>query len=124
MSAFRTRLAEREQGPVSAPASAPVRRRKDRACFIQTYDLKCGVKADEDKLGQTKVAVLNAAERLFAAHGFRATSVRAITDLAGANLGAVNYHFASKDELILAVLRRRMKPLNAERLALLDQFEI
>jgi len=81
------------------------------------------VRADEEELGETKVAVLNAAERLFAAHGFKATSVRAITDHAQANLGAVNYHFASKDELILAVLRRRMKPLNAERLVLLDRFE-
>jgi AcrR family transcriptional regulator len=73
--------------------------------------------------GDTKVAVLNAAERLFAAHGFRATSLRAITSHANANLGAVNYHFSTKDELILAVLRRRMQPLNAERLALLDKFE-
>ena len=71
----------------------------------------------------TKVAVLNAAERLFAAHGFKATSLRAITSHANANLGAVNYHFSSKDELVLAVLRRRMQPLNAERLALLDGFE-
>ena len=72
---------------------------------------------------QTKVAVLNAAERLFAAHGFRASSLRAITGEAQANLGAVNYHFSSKDDLILAVLRRRMQPLNAGRLALLDRFE-
>ena len=71
----------------------------------------------------TKVAVLDSAERLFAARGFNATSVRAITDDAQANLGAVNYHFESKDALILAVLRRRMKPLNAERVALLDRFE-
>jgi len=81
------------------------------------------VKENDEKPGQTKVAVLDAAERLFAANGFKATSVRAITNHARANLGAVNYHFASKDELILAVLRRRMKPLNAARLALLDHFE-
>lgn len=76
-----------------------------------------------EKQNETKRAVLDAAERLFASHGFNATSLRAITGEAQANLGAVNYHFASKDELILAVLRRRMKPLNAERVALLDQFE-
>lgn len=73
--------------------------------------------------GATKGAILDAAERLFAAHGFRATSLRAITSEAEANLGAVNYHFSSKDALILAVLRRRMQPMNAARLALLDQFE-
>ena len=71
----------------------------------------------------TKVAIMNAAERLFAAHGFEATSLRAITGEADVNLGAVNYHFTSKDALILAVLKRRMKPLNDERLALLDKFE-
>ena len=77
----------------------------------------------KENLHETKVAILNAAERLFAAHGFKASSLRAITAEAQANLGAVNYHFATKDALILAVLRRRMKPLNAERLALLDRFE-
>jgi AcrR family transcriptional regulator len=76
-----------------------------------------------EKPAETKVAVLNAAERLFASHGFKATSLRAITSEAQANLGAVNYHFSSKDALVLAVLRRRMQPLNAERLALLDRFE-
>lgn len=71
----------------------------------------------------TKNAVLNAAERLFAERGFEKTSLRTITADAGANLGAVNYHFASKDALIVAVLKRRMRPLNTERLALLEKFE-
>ena len=75
--------------------------------------------AKQSSAGDTKLEILNAAERLFAAHGFKATSLRAITSHARANLGAVNYHFSSKDELILAVLRRRMRPLNEERLALL-----
>lgn len=79
--------------------------------------------AKQSSAGDTKLEVLNAAERLFAAHGFKATSLRAITSHAQANLGAVNYHFSSKDELILAVLRRRMRPLNEKRLTLLDQFE-
>jgi AcrR family transcriptional regulator len=81
------------------------------------------VRARQSAPGGTKAGVLDAAERLFAAHGFKATSLRAITSHANANLGAVNYHFSSKDELILAVLRRRMRPLIAERLALLDKFE-
>jgi AcrR family transcriptional regulator len=76
----------------------------------------------EESTNATKVAVLNAAERLFAARGFKATSLRAITGAAQANLGAVNYHFSSKDALILSVLQRRMKPLNADRIALLDRF--
>lgn len=70
----------------------------------------------------TKAALLDRAERLFATHGFEATSVRAITGAARANLGAVNYHFRSKKDLIVAVLRRRIRPLNERRVALLDEF--
>lgn len=76
-----------------------------------------------DGLHATKVAILNAAERLVAAHGFGATSLRAITAAAQVNLAAVNYHFSTKDALIVAMLNRRMKPLNEARLALLEQFE-
>lgn len=76
-----------------------------------------------EAIHQTKRDILNAAERLFAAHGFRATSLRAITTEAQVNLAAVNYHFASKDALIVAVLRRRIKPINDQRLELLDRHE-
>jgi len=71
----------------------------------------------------TKTAIMDAAEQLFAARGFKSTSLRAITSAANANLGAVNYHFESKDALILAVLSRRMRPLNEQSAALLRQLE-
>ncbi len=71
----------------------------------------------------TKRAILDAAERLFAEQGFRAASLRTLTSEANVNLGAVNYHFSTKDELVVAVLRRRIQPLNDQRLALLDRFE-
>jgi AcrR family transcriptional regulator len=73
--------------------------------------------------GRTKTAILDAAERLFATNGFQATSLRTITAEAGANLGAVNYHFTSKDGLILAVLKRMFAPVNERRLHLLDELE-
>lgn len=76
-----------------------------------------------EPLHATKLAILKATERLVAAHGFEATSLRAITAAARVNLAAVNYHFATKDALILAMLNRRMKPINDARLALLDKFE-
>jgi AcrR family transcriptional regulator len=76
-----------------------------------------------EPLHATKLAILNATERLVAARGFEATSLRAITAAARVNLAAVNYHFATKDALLLEMLNRRMKPLNQSRLALLDQFE-
>ena len=72
---------------------------------------------------RTKTAILDTAERLFASNGFEATSLRTITAEAGANLGAVNYHFTSKHGLILAVLKRMFQPVNERRLRLLDELE-
>lgn len=71
----------------------------------------------------TKDRILDAAERLFAERGFAATSLRDITAEAGANLAAVNYHFQSKEALIVAVVARRAGPLNQRRLALLEECE-
>ena len=69
----------------------------------------------------TRTQLLDAAEHLFAERGFRGTSVRAITDLAGANLAAVGYHFGSKAELLTAVVRRVIEPINAAQGAGLDR---
>src|SRR5579863_8421505 len=69
----------------------------------------------------TRTRILDAAEHLFAERGFRGTSVRAITDLAGANLAAVGYHFGSKAELLAAVARRVIEPINAAQGAGLDR---
>lgn len=71
----------------------------------------------------TKVRLVDAAEKLFSEHGFAATSLRAVTAEAGANLAAVNYHFGSKEGLVRAVFDRRLGPLNDERLRLLDECE-
>ncbi len=57
----------------------------------------------------TKTRVLNAAEQLFAAHGFNNTSLRQITSEANVNLASVNYHFGSKKSLIQAVLARYLQ---------------
>jgi AcrR family transcriptional regulator len=69
----------------------------------------------------TKIDLLEAAERLFAEHGIARSSLRAITREAGANVASVNYHFGSKEGLVKAVLARRLEPLNRERLARLDR---
>jgi len=71
----------------------------------------------------TKDRILDAAESLFMEHGFEATSLRAITAAAGANLASVNYHFGSKEVLFQAVLTRRLDPMNQERLDLLTRLE-
>ncbi|HSH27442.1 MAG TPA: TetR family transcriptional regulator, partial [Wenzhouxiangella sp.] len=71
----------------------------------------------------TRDRILDAAERLFAEQGFHLTTLRQITQAAGANLAAVNYYFGSKQELIRAIFRRRLDALNAARLARLDAIE-
>lgn len=71
----------------------------------------------------TKYRILDVAERLFAEHGFGTTSMRAITNEAGVNLAAVNYHFGSKDGLVQAIFARRLVPMNEERLRRLRDLE-
>lgn len=73
--------------------------------------------------GDTRERILDVAERLFADAGFASTSLRDITAEAGVNLAAVNYHFGSKEALLVAILERRIRPVNERRLALLDELE-
>src|SRR3954462_7592346 len=72
---------------------------------------------------ETRTRILDAAEELFMQHGFEATSMRVLTAKAEVNLAAVNYHFGSKHALIEAVFRRRLDPMNAARIAALDELE-
>jgi AcrR family transcriptional regulator len=64
----------------------------------------------------TRERLLDAAEKLFAARGFRATSVRDITSAARCNLASVTYHFGGKLALYREVLRRRMRTLREQRI--------
>jgi AcrR family transcriptional regulator len=76
---------------------------------------------DPEQDAATKAAVLVAAERLFALHGFQNVSVRDITSVAGVNLASVNYHFGSKDALLFEIFRRRTAELNRERARMLHE---
>jgi len=64
----------------------------------------------------TKKRILDTAEQLFAEQGFAKTPLRKLTQMAGVNQAAVNYHFGSKDKLIEAVFARRLSVLNQQRL--------
>ncbi len=68
----------------------------------------------------TKDVILDAAEVLFAEYGYDGTSLRDLTQEAGVNLAAVNYHFGGKEQLAAAVLARRIGPINEERHRRLD----
>ena len=77
----------------------------------------------DNRLSDTRARILDAAERLFMAHGYDGTSMRQITSEAGVNLAAVNYHFGSKEALIQEVFRRRLNWFNEERMRALDELE-
>ena len=64
----------------------------------------------------TRDRLLDAAEELFAKHGYSDVSTRTIADEAKANSAAVHYHFGSKEALLDAVFRRRLDPLNQVRI--------
>ena len=70
-----------------------------------------------------KLRLIEAAEKLFAEHGFEVVSVRDITQAAGGNVAAVNYHFGSRDGLVAVVMTRYLTPIHEERLARLAAAE-
>ncbi|MBI5592034.1 MAG: TetR/AcrR family transcriptional regulator [Deltaproteobacteria bacterium] len=63
--------------------------------------------------------MLNAAERLFAEHGYDGVGMRALADEAGVNLGATTYHYGSKQKLYIETVMRRFRPIGEERIKLL-----
>ncbi len=67
--------------------------------------------------------ILDAAERLFAEQGIAAASLREIGLLAQANPGSIYFHWKTKAELVRDVFRRRIEPLDAERVRRLDAAE-
>lgn len=72
---------------------------------------------------ETKQRIVAVAERLFAGAGLDAVSIRDITAAADVNIAAVNYHFGSKQGLVVEVLQRRAEQLGARRAQLLAEIE-
>jgi len=72
---------------------------------------------------KTRIQILDSAESICAAQGLEAVSIRAVVEHARVNLGAVTYHFGSKQGLLEAMFRRRVMPMNDKRLALLEECE-
>ncbi|WP_309387558.1 TetR/AcrR family transcriptional regulator [Cerasicoccus frondis] len=71
----------------------------------------------------TRQRILGAAERFYAERGFDGTSMRSLTEEAGVNLAAVNYHFGSKKALMWEMFRGKIVPLNNERVRRLEAAE-
>ena len=62
--------------------------------------------------GSRKSRILDAAERLFAEHGYDGVTLRQIAKKADVDVALTNYHFGSKRELFTAVFHRRSVFLN------------
>jgi AcrR family transcriptional regulator len=73
-----------------------------------------------EQFGSTATKLLDAAEQLFADFGFNGIATRDIVEKAGINLGAIPYHFGTKENLFKEVIRRRAVPLRDERNRLLQ----
>lgn len=59
-------------------------------------------------VNQTRIDLLDAAEKLFSASGYDAVGIREIASLADTNIASIKYHFGSKYELYLATVHHAM----------------
>lgn len=69
---------------------------------------------------ETRERILDAAEELFAAHGFHGTSMRDVADAIECGIALVTYHFGIKDALFSSVIKRRAAHMAHERMLALD----
>ena len=69
----------------------------------------------EAELGATKAKILEAAFRRLAREGYAALSVREIARDAGVNHALINYHFRTKDQLVIEVLDAANRELLARQ---------
>jgi AcrR family transcriptional regulator len=73
-----------------------------------------------ERQAHTRSELTDAAERLFIAQGFHATSIDAVAAEAGFTKGAVYSNFVSKEDLFFAVYERRVDRRLAEIEAMFD----
>lgn len=67
----------------------------------------------EPRAGDKRERILDAAERVFAQHGFFAARVAEIAKEAGVADGTIYLYFKSKDDLLISLFESRMERFNA-----------
>ena len=102
---------------------SPSSRRRQRARTPQSGDTLTVPRRDLRLVrgDRTRAKVLDAAERLFADHGFDGVSIRDIADEAGVTLGLIGFHAGGKEELFRTILSRRVETLSSARLSALSE---
>jgi len=68
--------------------------------------------ADRGDRADKRERILDAAERIFARHGFFSARVSEIAKEAGVADGTIYLYFKSKDDLLISLFERRMKQVN------------
>jgi AcrR family transcriptional regulator len=117
---FNSHMLQRSRAKRKQPAGAPPAQGRSGGGAGAKRRPSLGRPATIDPNGDTRARILQAAEMLFAEHGFDAVSMRDITTLAKVNLASVNYHFGSKLALLAEVVGTRANFLVDERLRLLE----
>jgi AcrR family transcriptional regulator len=79
-----------------------------------------GTTVSKSSKANSRDAILDAAERLFANSGFDGTSMRSIAEAAGVAQGLLHYHFGTKERLFAEMFTRRSEAINATRIERLD----
>jgi AcrR family transcriptional regulator len=70
-----------------------------------------------EQVSATREQILTAAERLFAEHGVVTVSNRQVSEAAGqGNNAAVGYHFGTKTDLVRAIVRKHVEPIERLRM--------
>lgn len=79
---------------------------------------------DSEEFSPPRIALIEAAERLFGDRTIESVSLREIAVAAGnGNNNAVQYHFGSKESLIDAIFVHRVRQMDAPRRAMLEAME-
>ncbi len=68
--------------------------------------------------------ILDAAEELFALHGFDGVTIRQVTRMAAVDVALAHYYFGTKRGLFDAVFLRRAAVINEARLKAIDDYQV
>lgn len=74
-----------------------------------------GNKNNDDRKSQKSERILDAAERLFAQHGYDGVTMRQIANEAKVDVALASYHFGKKLDVFYAVFHRRAESLSNSR---------
>lgn len=76
-----------------------------------------------ERKAATRTRLLEAAARVYAAHGFSGATLDDVAEEAGLTKGAVYGHFGSKDNLLVALMEENLAAELAEQIGLFDPDE-